>query len=228
MKIHNIMEEIVVEKVGEVLGDEVALERQGVNPSYQSRWDVVCYVLNRIKPYYMMSGRGLAHLEKGYQDKLQRDADLVALIFEGLRKVTGTQRPHSGDYEGEATPEGLFFNFPQMAGRIFTGATFEPASNVEAVLLLGGQVMRSIDPNWPNPYAIAPRTAGVYSFWPYPVRAQSSGETRDFELELSVTDPQYEPLSHFFSLALVAEEGFLSYKKNQRRLSIADLHLNVR
>ena len=93
MDIHNSMEEFVYETVNEIF-EEKAKSGFPLAHCYQCRLDVACYVLNRIKPEYIISGRGLAHYESDYQDHLQTSADIVALVNEGLRKIDARRRPY--------------------------------------------------------------------------------------------------------------------------------------
>ena len=66
MDIHNLMEDIVLDTVNELFDAKV----QGASSVWctcrQCRMDVACFVLNRLKPEYVLSGRGGAYSEIDY------------------------------------------------------------------------------------------------------------------------------------------------------------------
>lgn len=227
MQLHNLMEDIVLEKVNEIFDEEAQTKGKGFCTCNQCRMDVTCYVLNRIQPQYMLSSRGLAHLRSDYQYDMQKAADLMGLINEGRQKVSHRRRPNvSHDHETETTrPEGPLFNFPTIVGRVFNGKNFEPLKDVEISLLSDGELVLMINENWQNPYPIADQTAGNYTFWPYPVAASSLGEKRGFEFELYMEEPGFDEFHHFFEIELISEETFNDLFHLQRSYKLEDLYL---
>ena len=227
MNIHNQLEYMVLEKVNEIFTEEEAGQSMHFCTCHQCRLDVACYVLNRITPLYTVSGRGLAHLESDYQDKLQREADIVSLIKKGIDHVSNAKRPHfpHADEKEKETPEGPFYNFPQIVGRIFNSTNFEPVFDVSVSLLLNGEIVRMVNPNWQNPYIIVSNASGVYSFWSYPESADAKGLERDFELELAVDDPAFAPLRHYIKITVISSNEFLQYKSGSRIYNVDDLYL---
>ena len=77
MDIRNIMEDAVKVLVEELFEREDREKRLGYCTCDQCKLDVQCYVLNRVKPEYIVSSRGLAYSEKEGLDKVQRRADLI-------------------------------------------------------------------------------------------------------------------------------------------------------
>ncbi len=227
MRIHNLMEDMVLKVVNEIFDDEEAKKSMGFCTCHQCRLDVACYVLNRLPPMYMISSRGLAHIESDYQHRVQLEADIVALAREGIEQVSSAKRPHfpHQDEEEEEMPEGPFFNFPQIVGRIYNSSNFEPVCGIDVSLLLGGNLAKMVNPNWENPYPIAENTTGVYSFWPYPLGADSRGLKKEVELEIAIDDARFEPLRHFIKLELESEDGFLQYLSGNRIFNVEDIYL---
>jgi competence protein ComFB len=221
------MEDIVLEKVNEIFDEEIRTKTYGYCTCNQCRMDVACYVLNRVQPQYMLSSRGLAHLRTDYQDDLQKAADLMSVINDGIKIVSSTQRPHTGELitHEQPTPAGPFFNFPTIMGRLFNGKNFEPIRDISVSLLSQGEIVQMVNHNWQNPYPIVGKTAGNYSFWPYPASASSAGEKTIFEFELFIEESPYEELHHFFEFELTAEEGFNDQFHLQRTFSVEDLYL---
>jgi competence protein ComFB len=191
------------------------------------RLDVACYVLNRIDPVYVVSGRGLAYLDIDYIEKLQRDADLVTLIHQGIERVTTVQRPHYDKRKaGKAGPvKGNFFNFPIIRGRIFNSLNFEPVFDIDVELLDQRERITMIEETWPNPCRIVANTAGNFYFWPKPLAAQAPGEKLRRELELAVSSDRFEEMRHFFIVELDSEEGMIDYFQINKILAIKDLYL---
>ena len=94
MTIHNLMEDFVYNEVNKVF--DAAKEKN--EPWFtcncmQCRLDTVCFVLNRIKPRYTASGRGMAHFLSLAQSVPIRHPSkfclpVMYLIFLPLRDVS--------------------------------------------------------------------------------------------------------------------------------------------
>jgi competence protein ComFB len=229
MKVHNSAEEQVFAAVTEIFDAEEAKEKKRFCTCELCRTDVACFVLNRMPPMYQTSGRGLAHRELDYQEKLQREADLVALVYQGIERITIARRSHVGRCEEtheDQTIKGFFFNFPQILGRLFHSTSFEPLTGIHVRLLSeDGLEMKMTDFRWSNPCIIPESTPGVFLFWPVPERAAESGIQRSFELKIAVDDAGFESLRHYFTVSLASEEGYLGYASGNRVLALPDLFL---
>ncbi len=215
MEIHNLMEDLVVGIVEETCNEEERKSGAAGCMSPESRFDIACYVLNRIPQQYVSSGRGAAHAEKALNDNPQLLVDILTLVHDGLRRVSSVQRPYYGLGSGEsAPPQGPVFVFPTIKGRVLDCTTFAPLANSAVHLLCGGEPAAMVDGRWQNPFILDPKIEGTFLFLPRPVEAARPGEQRLFEFEISVRDPLYEPLQHFFKIALTAEAGHDSGRKN--------------
>jgi competence protein ComFB len=231
MTVHNSAEEEVLAKVAEIFDAEQSKPVAGFCVCDFCRADVACFVLNRISPQYQTSGRGLAHKELDYQEKLQREADLTALVYRGIERINETRRPYAAEdtkayVDAAASRQGIFFNIPQIVGRLFHSTSFEPITGVKVRLLTNeGEPVGMTDSRWSNPCLIHQSTAGVYSFWPSPQTAEKSGLTRTMEMKIAVDAEQFEPLRHYFTVSLVSEEGYLRYATGNRVLNLPDLFM---
>jgi competence protein ComFB len=227
--VHNYAEEEVLAKVAQIFEAEEAASGTRACTCEKCRLDVACFVLNRFPPTYQTSGRGLAHRESDYGEKLQRDADLTALVRRGMERIAETRRPHCPeDGEGQAaeSQEGAFFNFPQIVGRLIHSTSFEPIAGVTVRLLSeSGQEMRMTDSHWSNPFVIPDRVPGVFSFWPVPEKATAAGEEKAREMKVCVDDPAFESLRHYFTVKAVSEDGWLRFSSGSRLLTLPDLFL---
>jgi len=214
--------DLVVQKVEELFADPALVSDE---TDQASRYDVVCYVLNRVPPMYVVSGRGIAHSEAvDYQSKLQQLADITRLVKEGMESVAARSRNRpDGTFGSEH--DGPFFNFPSIIGRMFHGVDFAPVHDVNIGLYRDGELVKVIDPNWQNPYHLVLNTAGTYLFWPHPLTAKSGEKARNFEFEIRVDDPAYEPLRYAFSLTLNAEDEFIDFVDTTAATRLKDLYL---
>lgn len=226
MEIHNVMEDLVLETVDELFS-ELPEEQFPLIRCHQCRLDVACYVLNRIQPHYLISGRGLVHFENDYHQRVQKKADLVALVKEGVHKIHNNRRPY---YQSAGAPEetieqGPVFNFPAIVGRILHGKTFEPMQDIHVALLRDGRPVPMIDQTWQNPYYVVESTRGNFTFLPHPERADEVGQQRRFSFEINVTSRGYTPLQHFFQLDLSAEAEVLHNFRLQNTYKTGELYL---
>lgn len=230
MEIRNLMEEEVLGVVAELFELETRDRRLGFCTCGQCRLDVACYVLNRLKPEYIVSSRGLAYSERDFLEKVQRRADIIALAKEGWARVDHSPRPtadHGAQKPRElpALPEGPAFNLPTVMGRAFNGLNFEPLAAGTVSLLVDGELSPMMDANWQNPFVLAKATAGNFILWPRPAPAAEAGLGRRFAFELKAEVPGFEPLSHFFELELSSERAAREDFSLQRVHKAPDLYL---
>ncbi len=228
MEIKNLMEDAVKAVVDELFDSERSDPRLGYCTCDQCRLDVACYVLNRVKPEYIVSSRGLAYSEREGLDKVQRRADVISLVKEGWSKVTHTPRPtsdHSGAKPVGEAVSGPAYNFPTFMGRVFDGRTFAPIGEGSVKLLVDGAEAQMVDPNWQNPFVLACATGGTYIFWPRPVPAPEQGGKRSFVFEFRISAPGFDPLSHFAEIELTPDKAERYDFSLQRIHKIPDLFL---
>ena len=224
MQIHNIMEDVVIETVNDMF--DMKKEALPVANCYQCRLDVACYVLNRMSPEYIISGRGLVHMQSNYNKRLQKSADLVALVKEGMEKVLQNQRPyyHTPQTDNKDIRPPLF-NFPAIVGRILHGTTFEPIANIAVTLYMEGKKAPMIDSTWSNPYYVVESIQGGFTFLPRPVKADQLGQKKEFAFEVRVDEADYEPINHFFTLEAESSDTLLDTFCMDRTYKTQDLYL---
>jgi competence protein ComFB len=228
MEIRNLMEDSVKAVVDELFAAEARDHRLGYCSCDQCRLDVACYVLNRVKPEYIVSSRGLAYSEKEGLDKVQRRADVISFVKEGWGKVTHAPRT-TADHEAPSAPaelaEGPSFNFPTIMGRVFDGRTFAPIGEGQVRLLAAGVQVGMVDTNWQNPFILAGGTAGTYIFWPSQVHSARPGEEGSWNFEIRVEAPGFDVISHFIELSFQSEAEVRRDFSLQRVHKIPDLYI---
>lgn len=208
MNVHNLMEEIVTQSVNN-LYDQVKKEKvTWLSCDCENcRLDTVSYVLNRVPPKYVVSGRGATHATQSL-DNSQLKADLESLVLEGMRTVSSTKRPYHNQDRKSCTIDGSTkpaFNFFTLTGTVLDGNTFEPLIGASITLKKDGEVAEMVDLTWSNPFVTVQSTKGAFSFWIKPVKAKKAGESKVFDLSIEITAPDYEPLIRHFEVPVTSE-----------------------
>ncbi len=227
MEIHNLMEDAVKRAVHELCDEDERGEARRYCTSKECRLDAICYVLNRIAPHYVTSGRGLAHMASEIEEDSQLRIDIMRLVKEGLDRVTSVQRSFYSD-SGQTTSlpgEGPCFNFPAIKGRLFNGKSFEPVEDVDIYLYMDGTLAEMFDSRWQNPYRIVSNTPGTFLFWPAPVTAPEAGVRHTFQGELRIEDERFEEFRHFFTLEVESDQRFSGTFYYSRDFIIQDLYI---
>ena len=230
MDIHNTTEDIVVSIVQNIFDELQNNNKEKYCLCYQCRLDTICYALNRLEPHYIVSNRGLTRLEQAGITRQQVEADIVSLVYKGLRLVNHNLRPtapHDGTHHHhhQQKSHNPVFDIPTIAGRLFNGVSFEPIIGVKLGLYRDGELVSMRNPNWQNPYDMVSSTPGAFSFWPAPIIAEAPEIDEVFKYTIKVDSPDYEPLNHFFNIPSVSRfHTPHSYTLN-RTFKLPDLYL---
>ena len=227
MKVHNLMEEYVTTRVN-LLYDQLNENR----PSWLTcdcedcRLDAVSYVLNRIPPRYVVSGRGIAHSNEVFEDTQIR-ADVDALSLEGIRLINTIQRPYHKNARkfGEKDTLQPSFNFPVFIGTVYDGSSFEPMYDAKVTLKYDDLVIDMIDKTWSNPCSTYKSTKGTYSFWVKPFLADKPDMSKRFHFTVEVSAAGYTPISYGFDIPVVSEADRRLEMNSSFSLKIQDLFL---
>jgi competence protein ComFB len=206
-----------------------SIEKDGRDTSIctcsQCRRDAICYVLNRTTPHYVVSHRGVARANLEGSDAQQSRADLTALVYEGIRRVSHNQRPYVDHNKEEAVKiTSPVFNIPIIMGRAFDGRDFSPALESAVQLLQNEAVVSMKDTNWQNPFNLIPNTNGIFTFWPAPVQAEKSGVPNAFQYMVKISGGNFEELSYSFTIPVISEESVSPFSMT-RTFKLPDLYL---
>ncbi len=228
MNVHNIMEEQVYTRINELYDH---LKKENVEwlscDCENCRLDTVSYVLNRIPPKYVASGRGVTHTAEVLNDS-QLNADIDALGLEGIRLVSVAKRPYHNVSRDKcqvvATPEPKF-NFPTFQGVVMDGSSFEPLCNASINLKMDNEQAVMNDITWANPCKTFRTTNGSYSFWVKSIAANRDGENREFSFTIDITAPGYTPITYSFKVPLISDSLDKSEINLTYALKIQDLFM---
>lgn len=233
MEIHNTTEDIVFSTLDEICA---SIEKQG-NPDKlclceQCRIDAACYALNRITPHYIVSNRGAARIEQVSISRQQKEADVVSMVFEALKRVNHNQRvnhkrPASGNRRapGDAMKQGPVFNIPTIIGRAFDGSNFSPLAGITVELWREGELVRMKNRNWQNPCTLVANTQGAFTFWPESIPAAAVDVQESFEYSVRIEAGGFETMNHFFAIPVVSEAGNAESFSMDRTFKLPDLCL---
>ena len=225
MNVHNLMEDVVKKSVNNlyarVKGENVAWLTCDCE---NCRMDTISYVLNRIPPKYVVSGRGVTHNAEYFQSA-QLQADIDSLALEGMRIVSATKRPFHNEARSsiENKPKHPAFNFFTFMGSVLDGNTFEPVSDATVTLKLDGKLAEMFDVSWPNPYKTVQSTKGVYTFWIKPIDAEKAGIVKYFPISVEVEAEGYTETVYHFEAPIMSEESVRTELDSTYTLKIKDL-----
>ena len=209
MELHNSIKDLVISKVTDIFD----IIEKGENPDKfctcsQCRLDTACYVLNRTPPFYIVSSRGAVRAQIENIERQQKEADIIALVYEGLKRVNHNRRQnftHDSSEAANIPSDEPVYNIPTITGRLFDGGNFAPVSGVKMELYYNGALVAMKDCNWHNPLHLVSHTEGNYSFWPISIPAERAGEYASFEYTLKVEGQEYETLTHVFKIPVIGE-----------------------
>ena len=208
MNVHNMMEDLVTAEVNALYDQVKSANSPWLTCDCKNcRLDTISYVLNRIPPKYVVSGRGVTHSNEIFADH-QLIADISAVAMDGIRIISSTKRPfHSLPREEceahkDTNPS---YNFPTFSGTILDGGTFEPISGAKILLKLDGKVVEMVDMTWANPTQTFLSTKGTFTFWPKSIPAEKSGESKKFEFELEIDVDGYEKSYQYFEVPIISD-----------------------
>lgn len=208
MNVHNTMEEVVGEIVNGLYDQIKASGASWLTCDCENcRLDATSYVLNRVPPRYVVSGRGVEYAKQVWDNK-QLIADISALALEGVRTISSTKRAyHTLPHEAlEVTQKGLSaFNFPTFSGTVLDGSTFEPIAGATVMLKCDGKVCEMADRTWNNPVTTFEATKGAFTFWVRSVPAEKDGVNRKFTFQLEISASGHDAVTRSFEVPVVSE-----------------------
>jgi competence protein ComFB len=228
MEIHNMVEDLVFAQVNEIFD---SIEKSG-NPNHictckHCRVDTACFVLNRTKPRYIVSNRGVARAELEPLLQQQQEADIITLIHDGIKQVNHNQRPFNHNKKTAKTVDSVIplFNIPTIIGRLFNGLNFEPMADIKIELLQNGKLADMKDSNWQNPYHLVSNIEGTYTFWPAPIRADTEGCHKIFEYAIKIEAPDFEKVYHVFNIPVLSELKTVNSFSPGRTFKLPDIFM---
>ena len=193
----NTLEEIVIQEV-----EDAFRTHPEICHCLQCKKDVTVFVLNNIKPRYIISTRGMLHESANKSDSSRVISEIRELIPEGIQRVNEHKRPNFDHNEEDANLLELmgktkrftmtaeyFRNYPFFIGEVRDSVSGKSLSDVTITLKVDGEVIEGWDGNWPNPYNTSEKSGCKFAFWPKPSLAENQEKITSiqshFEIELN-------------------------------------------
>lgn len=234
MDIHNTTEDIVIKYL-----DELLESKQNICKCDQCKKDMICYALNRVKPMYLISSRGIIHTENKRRYGFQDTIDIYTTVSQAIETISNTRRHEIKEkikYNIEASQYDstkeikteYLYNFPQLVGRIIDGYTLLPVESGKITLFdeKGKNPIPMFNDEWSNPVEIVPQMKGTFSFWPAPIPVDKPGLQKDFFMSLLVEKEGYEFTYKFFFVRLVSSNKLRNYVDKENLFYIEDIFIN--
>jgi len=227
MKIHNLLEEIVVSSVNEYF-NSLSPEKKLEADSEQCRLDITCYVLNNMLPKYVVSARGIIHHTLEYTKKVQLEADILYHVKKGFSIISQRKRVTPENNQNTKTEINIenspCYNFPHIMGKVINGTTFEPISDAEVTLFMDDTLANMAD-RMSNPLKINKQTRGMFTLWPSPVEADKKGAEKTFKFKLTVNHPDFNEFIKLFEITAIAAENYLPSIQLQNTKVLEDIFI---
>ncbi|MBO7174488.1 MAG: late competence development ComFB family protein [Spirochaetaceae bacterium] len=215
MKVQNVMESYITNRTNALYDEFAEAKNSFLTCSCENcRMDTICYVLNRIHPKYVVSGRGMTYANLALNGQIMADID--AMIIDGMRIVNAAKRPYHEKRKIENPVENVpAFSFPVFMGAVYDGHTFEPMAGVTVELTADGKLVPMEDASWENPTLTYKPAKGSFTFKPAPLPASKEGETKNFPFTITIRAENYQPLIYSFTIPVTSSMGeipFISLK----------------
>lgn len=226
MNIHNILEDQVIIRVNNMYERIAEMESSWFTCNCeQCRLDTTAYVLNKLPPRYIVSGRGLTHMLASVDTQMSVDMD--SLIVEGMKKVAANARPfHAAETKDAAGKlEDPVFNFPLFVGTVYDGMSFDAIQSAQITLSQDGTPCTMLDHTWTNPMLLTSHTKGKYTFWVKPQKARVSGETKQFHFKLEIIADGFEKTTYVLDIPVTSSECTIKKPNTIDPIKIQDLYL---
>lgn len=93
MKVQNILEAYVIKRTNTLYDELSTSSNFSLRCTCKNcRLETICYVLNRIPPKYIVSGRGVNYTTTVINGQMKSDVDVA--ILDGIRLTGSTKRPY--------------------------------------------------------------------------------------------------------------------------------------
>jgi|YNPMSStandDraft_2_1061718.scaffolds.fasta_scaffold00825_5 hypothetical protein len=215
IELKNLLENIVWHMI-----ESLDVSKRG-ELSYARKVEMAAYVLNRMKPLYVTSGRGFVYMLQKYENDPQFQADIWVLLSQALKIVERTKEIESS--ENALQPGGYYYFFPRMYGRVIDGRTMTPLEEGEVSLFCDGKLVPSYYIKWYNPYHIRPDEGGWYAFAPMPVVAEPKS-TREFVFVVRVNTIR-KTHEYSFTLSVHAQQWQKGEEVFEESFEIVDMYV---
>lgn len=140
------------------------LKDKNIPSNSNMRLDIIVYTLNRVKPEYITSAKGVIHtLIKN--ETSQINADILSIISEAYKlfEEKKDERNSSGLLP-LIQENGYYISYPSLMGNIIHSDTFKKVTNADVYVYGKGELLEGYGVNFPNPLKISEKAQGKFVF----------------------------------------------------------------
>ncbi len=212
MKIKNTLEDLVFNLTDSI----VSSSKEDIPQTSKFKLDVVCYVLNRIMPEYVISYRGLIYEEMELKYDSQKITDIINMIYSAIRTIKNRRKEDLSENVEEEIEWGysfvdsefFMFNFPQIIGQVFNESNFEPIDGASVLLVdENNNKIEMASQLWKNPVETSIKTHGIFTFWPKSKKSENNNSIeKNFKFKVIVFKEGFLKEEKFFSFSLKSKK----------------------
>jgi len=232
MRLKNTLEDLVYNLTDSIISSY----KEDIPKNPKFKLDVVCYVLNRILPEYIISYRGLIYEEMELKYDSQKFTDIISLIYDAIRTIKSRRKEDISDNISEEIEwgytsiesEDYIFNFPQIIGQVFNSTNFEPIDGAEVLLVDEyNNKINMASSLWKNPIQTFVKTNGIFTFWPKSIKAENNSGPIEkvFRMKIIVSKEGFLKEEKFFSFNLKSERAIVNQIKRGDIINLEPVYL---
>lgn len=232
MKIKNTLEDLVFNLTDSIISSY----KEEIPKTNKFKLDVVCYVLNRIMPQYVISYRGLIYEEMELKYDSQKFTDIISLIYDAIRTIKDRRKEDISENDIEeiewgysfSEAENFLFNFPQIIGQVYSSSNFEPVDGANVLLVdENNNKIQMASPLWKNPIETSVKTNGIFTFWPKSVKAEDNTKAIDktFRMKVIITKEGFLKEEKFISFKLKSEKILVNQIRRGDLINLEPVYL---
>ena len=232
MKIKNTLEDLVFNLTQSIILNN----KEDIPKTNKFLLDVVCYVLNRIMPEYIISYRGLIYEEMELKYDTQKFTDIINLIYEAIRTIKNRRKEDFTENISEEIEWGYsyseaknyMFNFPQIVGQVFNSSNFEPIDGALVLLIdINNNKIEMANQLWENPVETSIRTNGIFTFWPKSISSNddSVSTEKSFQFKVVITKEGFLKEEKFINLKLKSEKILVNQIRRGDLVNLEPIYL---
>lgn len=232
MRIKNTLEDLVFNLTESI----VSSSKEDIPKTTKFKLDVVCYVLNRIFPEYIISYRGLIYEEMELKYDSQKFTDIITLIYEAIRTIKNRRKDDAIENFDEEIEWGYHFieskdymyNFPQIIGQILNSSNFEPIDGASILLLdENSNKVQMASSLWKNPVETSIKTNGIFTFWPKSIKSDNNNAPteKSFRMKIVISKEGFLKEEKFISFILKSEKILVSQIRRGDIINLEPVYL---
>lgn len=165
------------------------LKSKNIPVNSNMRMDIIVYTLNRVKPKYVTSARGVLHSVFD-KDSIQVNADILSIIADACEIVRRRENDTLLDFTPSIEENGNYLVYPSILGNVYSSNNFEKVDEALVYIYNKNTLLEGYGTNFPNPAIVSEHVPGKFMFCFLPQKI----ETKDIiqiNLDIVVESKKY-------------------------------------